>query len=380
MSEIQKENKTSEITKMMNGLEVDKNLENKPQETKLKVEKVEIIASTSEDNSDEGEDLLAGKKENKKQKKVKKEEKFIEKLDLTKAEEILEDVDNKNSETFNILSNRNFTKLFDALLSNQYISDELKNRTKEFQSMVEKKKITFTLMNNLITTIIRYYKLNVSTLALQSYNDKVKGDVENITRVLKAFILKNKQTVYENTKHIILEKKPGGYEFNITLSCEDIHLFDIFEKVSLNNLEEVLPEAKTVFTDIYTTWVLILILALSLDKTDYVVDPELKKTHIDVLREKITLLNTDSSNPRVKSLINIIKKEKTAISKPKKVKEVVSEEDQKAIKSLDLKKNNKTGGKKTSHINVDHSAMDIEIESDFAEVEEVLDGDIEITQ
>lgn len=299
-----------------------------------------------------------------------------ENLNKEALEKILDEYNTKDNENFTLLNNKDFSKIYDSLLSNNLVSDEMKNNIKEFRSVLGSKTINCIIIDTLMTKIIRYYKLNTSTLALSTYNDKVKGDVENITRVLKAFVLKNKNTVYENTKHIILDKKPVSCEFNITVSAENLHLFDIFEKVSLNNLEEVLPQAKTIFTDIYTCWVLAVILAISLDKTDYVPNKESKKSRIDVLKEKIALLNTDSTNQRIKALINVVKKEKTVNVRPKKVKEVVSNEDKEAIKKLSLRKPRKNIVKQKEQINVDHSNLDKDIETDL----HITSEDIDIVQ
>lgn len=302
-----------------------------------------------------------------------------ESLNKEALEKILDEYNVKDKETFTLLNNKDFSKIYEALLSNSLLSDEMKSSVRELKSVLDSKTINYFMIDSLITKIIRYYKLNTSTLALSTYNDKVKGDVENITRVLKAFVLKNRNTVYENTKHIILDKKPVSCEFNITVSAENLHLFDIFEKVSLNNLEEVLPQAKTIFTDIYTCWVLIVILAISLDETDYVLtEKDLKKSRIDTLREKIALLNTDSTNQRIKALINVVKKEKATAARPKKSKEVVSNEDKEAIKKLSLRKPRKNVIKQKEQLSVDHSNLDKDIEKDLDITSEdiVQNGDL----
>jgi hypothetical protein len=302
-----------------------------------------------------------------------------ESLNKETLEKILDEYTTKDNENFTILNTKDFSKIYESLLSNNFLSDEMKNNVKEFRIVLESNPINYIIIDSLMTKIIRYYKLNTSTLALSTYNDKVKGDVENITRVLKAFVLKNRNTVYENTKHIILDKKPVSCEFNITVSAENLHLFDIFEKVSLNNLEEVLPQAKVIFTDIYTCWVLAVILAISLDKTDYVsTNKDSKKSRIDILREKIALLNTDSTNQRIKALINVVKKEKATSVRPKKAKEVVSNEDKEAIKKLSLRKPKKNIIKHKEQISVDHSNLDKDIENDLDITSEdiVQNGDI----
>lgn len=300
-------------------------------------------------------------------------------LNKEALEKILDEYTTKDHENFTLLSKKDFSKIYDSLFSNNFLSDEMKSNVKEFKAILETKPLNYTIINTLMTKIIRYYKLNISTLALSAYNDKVKGDVDNITRVLKAFVLKNRNTVYENTKHIILDKKPVSCEFNITVSAENLHLFDIFEKVSLNNLEEVLPQARVIFTDVYTCWVLATILAISLDKTDYIpISQDSKKSRIDILREKIALLNTDSTNQRIKALINVVKKEKATPVRPKKTKEVVSNEDKEAIKKLSLRKPKKNMIKHKEQVSVDHSNLDKDIENDLDITSEdsIQNGDI----
>lgn len=316
---------------------------------------VDVIDSN--DNDDVSENELNGGKSDKKIK---------EKIDTKKAKKCIENDDFEKYYTFQITDERDFTPIFESIRNNNLVSEEMKNISKELKDLLDKKVVDAITLDALIVRMIRYYKLNVATLSLHTYNPKVRGDIENITRILKSFVLKNRNTISDNTRHVIIEKKAVDCEFNISVTAADLHLFDIFEKVSLNNLEQDLPKAKTIFYDIYMSWVLTVIIAMCANNAKYDTPSNAKKTIEDMLKDKIVALNSDSTNPISKKLINIVKKEKVTLAKPKKAKETISKEGQEAIEKLSKDKKKKKPTVKGQSLNsVDHSSLIEEVNTDL---------------
>lgn len=332
-------------------------------------------ASLDEASSEEASSEEVDNKKLKKQVKQKLDKKRL--VVLTKTS-------NNENEFFTILDGKDYTEVYDFIFKNKFASNEMKCIAKEFKKQLESKKVCIKELSDLCSKLLSYYKLNSYTLGLQYYNMKVKSDIDNIKKVLKSFVIKNRSIISENTKHVLLEKKSNTEEYTTVLQVEKLELFDIFEHLSLNNLKEVLVNAETVFTDIYVAWILIVVLATSLDDTDYVCKDPKKKSIIDGFKGKISLLNTDTVNPNVKSLINVLKKEK--IIKPKVSKsETVSEEDLKKIKNMQLddnKKKSSNSSSKKKKVGKKPDQIKNEIENDFKTVnsveEEVKDGDIVI--
>lgn len=300
---------------------------------------------------------------------------------------ILKTSDEENADVFNILVYKDFSKIFEYIKNNKFVSTEMKSISKELKTQLESRTININNIGDLVTRLVRYYKLNTSTLALHYYNDKVRSDVENIIRILKTFVLANRTLIAEHTKHVILEKKPVSCEFTTVVSAEDLKVFDIFEKVSLNNLKEVLSQAEIVFTDIYISWVLILILAVSLQKTDYKEDEDnkRKKNSVTGLKEKIALLNTDSCNTRIKMLINVVKREKGSGTRTKKKQDTISKEDEKILEDISQEKpkNQRKPRKQNptkAHVVSEHKNFKNDIKEDLSdsEKETINDNDIEI--
>lgn len=299
-----------------------------------------------------------------------------EKIDSKKAKKCLENNDFEKYYTFQITDERDFTPIFDSIANNNLVSEEMKNISKELKELLDKKIINATTLDLLHIRMVRYYKLNVATLALHTYNPKVIGDIENITKILKSFVLKNRITIAEYTRHVIIEKKATDCEFNIIVTAGDLHLFDIFEKVSLNNLEQDLPKAKMIFYDIYMSWVLTVIIAMSVHNAKYDVPVNAKKTIEDILKDKIVALNSDSTNPISKKLINVVKKEKATSAKPKKVKEVISKEGQEAIEKLSKDKKKKKPSVKGQNLkSIDHSLAIEEVSKDLKAIN-LVDEDV----
>jgi len=331
------------------------------------------LESTSEDEMSSEEGVVEEPKKPKKQIKQKLDKKRL--TDLVKTSK-------NEDEFFTILDGKDYSEVYDFICKNKFVSNEMKSIAKEFKKQLEVKKVCIKDLSDLCTKLLSYYKLNSYTLGLQYYNMKVKSDIENIKKVLKSFVIKNRSVISENTKHVILEKKSNNEEYTTILQVEKLELFDIFEHLSLNNLKEVLSNAETVFTDIYVAWILIVVLASSLENTDYVCKDAKKKSVIDGFRGKISLLNTDTVNPNVKYLINVLKKEK--IIKPKVSKsEVVSEEDLDKIKNMQLddnKKKTSPASSKKKRASKKPEQIKSEIENDFktenSDDEEVNDGDI----
>lgn len=335
----------------------------------------EVVSSEEEIVSSEEEEVVSseegGSKKSKKQVKQKLDKKRLTTLSKTSKNE---------DEYFTILKTKDYSEVYDFISKNKFVSNEMKSITKEFKKQLESKKVCIKDLSDLCTKLLSYYKLNSYTLGLQYYNMKVKSDIDNIKKVLKSFVIKNRSIISENTKHVLLEKKSNNEEYTTVLQVGKLELFDIFEHLSLNNLKEVLSNAETVFTDIYISWVLILILATSLDDTDYVCKDPKKKSVIDSFKGKISLLNTDTINPNVKSLLNVLKKEK--VVKPKVSKsEMVSEEDLKKIKNMQLDdKKATTSSSKKKKVDKKPEEIKEEIENDFKagssdEEDEVNDGD-----
>ncbi|QKE44492.1 hypothetical protein Yalta_045 [Yalta virus] len=369
------ENNTSSIDQEMKDVENENNIKDLKDLKKVQdIEQQEIehqeiehqeIEHQDTESKDEEEEDVDYISETENENGGKAETKIKEKIDTRKAKKCLDNTEFEKYSTFQIVDERDFSPIFDSIVNNNLVSEEMKNISKELRELLTKKNVVVSVLEDLIVRLIRYYRLNVSTLALHTYNPKVRGDIENITKILKSFVLKNRNTISEYTRHVIIEKKATDCEFNISISAADLHLFDIFEKVSLNNLEQDVPKAKTVFYDIYMSWVLIVIIAMCAHNSKYNTPEDAKKTIEAILKDKIVALNTDSTNPVNKKLINVVKKEKAPLVKAKKVKEIIPKEEQEAIKKLSKDRKKKTIVKGQVLKSIDHSSIIEEVNNDL---------------
>lgn len=320
--------------------------------------------------SDENAEQPTLSNENKVSEKVSGGKKIKERVSRKKIDKVINnDCENSNEDDENeylqeslieFTNDFDFTPIFNFIEKNELVSNEMKHITSELKQILSKKFVGYKKIETLVSRLVTYYKLNVSTIGLQTYDLKVKSDVENITKILKAFVLKNRTLIADYTRHVIAERRSSEPEFNTVVSAHELQVFDIFENVALNNLERNLTTAKTVFYDIYLSWVLVLIIAMNVHNSKYDMSLNSKKSVETVLKDKIVLLNTDTVIPVNKKLINVLKKEKQTSDKPKKTKSVITEKAKDAVKSLSkasgIRKNQKV---KTQKMIEHNSTVDI---------------------